>query len=154
MLRIAYDVVKPILNFHVCTEAEKYFQMPCDTDQATSHYLNQWWLIHQHIYASRDPNELKQQLILSLHDFHELDFLLFGVMSWQQKDLLLPTISTSKIVLSPAYQYYNLACLLTHKQLETLMCVYGCGRHFNYWYPGASAPGHQHPKCWLNIHFS
>ena len=26
MLRIAYDVVKPILSFHVCTEAEKYFQ--------------------------------------------------------------------------------------------------------------------------------
>ena len=25
MLRIAYDVVKPILSFHVCTEAEKYF---------------------------------------------------------------------------------------------------------------------------------
>ena len=30
MLRIAYDVVKPILSFHVCTEAEKYFQMPCN----------------------------------------------------------------------------------------------------------------------------
>ena len=29
MLRIAYDVVKPILSFHVCTEAEKYFQTPC-----------------------------------------------------------------------------------------------------------------------------
>ena len=28
MLRIAYDVVKPILSFHVCTEAEKYFQTP------------------------------------------------------------------------------------------------------------------------------
>ena len=29
MLRIAYDVVKPILSFDVCTEAEKYFQTPC-----------------------------------------------------------------------------------------------------------------------------
>ena len=28
MLRIAYDVVKPILSFHDCTEAEKYFQTP------------------------------------------------------------------------------------------------------------------------------
>ena len=28
MLRIAYDVVNPILSFHVCTEAEKYFQTP------------------------------------------------------------------------------------------------------------------------------
>ena len=28
MLRIANDVVKPILSFHVCTEAEKYFQTP------------------------------------------------------------------------------------------------------------------------------
>ena len=28
MLRIAYDVVKPILSFHVYTEAEKYFQPP------------------------------------------------------------------------------------------------------------------------------
>ena len=28
MLRIAYDVVKPILSFHICTEAEKYFQTP------------------------------------------------------------------------------------------------------------------------------
>ena len=29
MLRITYDVVKPILSFHVSTEAEKYFQTPC-----------------------------------------------------------------------------------------------------------------------------
>ena len=28
MLQIAYDGVKPILSFHVCTEAEKYFQTP------------------------------------------------------------------------------------------------------------------------------
>ena len=28
MLRIAYDVVKPILSFHVCTEAENIFRRP------------------------------------------------------------------------------------------------------------------------------
>ena len=27
--------------------------------QATSHYLNQWWLVHRHIYASPGLNEFK-----------------------------------------------------------------------------------------------
>ena len=27
-----------------------------------------------------------------------------------------------------------------------------CTQHWGYWYPGAVAPGHQHPQCWPNIH--
>ena len=27
-------------------------------------------------------------------------------------------------------------------------------QHCGYWCPGAKAPGHQHPQCWLNIHCS
>ena len=30
--------------------------------QATSHYLNQWWLVYRRIYASLGPNELKVNL--------------------------------------------------------------------------------------------
>ena len=26
-------------------------------------------------------------------------------------------------------------------------------QHCGYWCPGAKAPGHQYPQCWLNIHF-
>ena len=36
---------------------------------------------------------------------------------------------------------------LTHKHRET----HGC-QHCGCWCPGAKAPGHQHPQCWLNIH--
>ena len=25
-------------------------------------------------------------------------------------------------------------------------------QHCGYWCPGATAPGHQHPQCWLNVH--
>ena len=40
--------------------------------------------------------------------------------------------------------------LLTHKQLET----YGVHtQHCCNWCPGAKAPGHQYPQCWLNINF-
>ena len=35
---------------------------------------------------------------------------------------------------------------LTHKLLE--MHTQHCG----YWWPGAKAPGHQYPLCWLNTH--
>ena len=27
-----------------------------------------------------------------------------------------------------------------------------CSQHCGYWCPGAKAPGHQYPHCWLNIH--
>ena len=49
---------------------------------------------------------------------------------------------------------------LTHEQLETHthICIYitigstlVCTQHCSYWYPGAKAPGHQYPQCWLNI---
>ena len=26
-----------------------------------------------------------------------------------------------------------------------------CSQHCGYWCPGAKAPGHQYPQCWLNI---
>ena len=31
--------------------------------QATSHYLNQWWLAYWHICASLSPNELSSDII-------------------------------------------------------------------------------------------
>ena len=34
-------------------------QMMLSADQATSHYLNQWWLIHWHIYVLLSLNGLK-----------------------------------------------------------------------------------------------
>ena len=27
-----------------------------------------------------------------------------------------------------------------------------CSQHCGYWCPGAKAPSHQYPQCWLNIH--
>ena len=48
-----------------------------------------------------------------------------GVMSSQEKDFLLPTTSAKKVVVHLAYQYYNMACLLTHQQLETHLCIVG-----------------------------
>ena len=27
-----------------------------------------------------------------------------------------------------------------------------CNHHCGYWCPGAKAPGHRYPQCWLNIH--
>ena len=49
MLRIAYDVVKPILSFHVCTEAEKYFQTPWNSPSGCWVAVSprfQEWLLH------------------------------------------------------------------------------------------------------------
>ena len=36
-------------------------------DQATSHYLNQWWLVYWRIYASLGLNELKMDVLLFLY---------------------------------------------------------------------------------------
>ena len=27
-----------------------------------------------------------------------------------------------------------------------------CSQHCDYWCPGAKAPSHQYPQCWLNVH--
>ena len=37
---------------------QHWFRQWLGADQATSHYLNQWWLVHWHIYASLGLNEL------------------------------------------------------------------------------------------------
>ena len=37
-----------------------WFRYWLGVDQATSHYLNQWWLVYWRIYASLGLNELKQ----------------------------------------------------------------------------------------------
>ena len=36
-----------------------WFRLWLGADQATSHYLNQWWLDYRRIYASRGLNELR-----------------------------------------------------------------------------------------------
>ena len=38
---------------------QHWFRWWLGADQATSHYLNQWWLVYRRIYASLGPNELK-----------------------------------------------------------------------------------------------
>ena len=38
--------------------SQHWFRYWLCADQATSHYLNQWWLVHCRIYASLDLNEL------------------------------------------------------------------------------------------------
>ena len=38
---------------------QNWFRYWLGTDQATSHYLNQWWLVYWCIYASLGLNELK-----------------------------------------------------------------------------------------------
>ena len=35
---------------------------------------------------------------------------------------------------------------------STLGNTWVCNQHCGYWCPGAKAPGHQYPQCWLNIH--
>ena len=42
-------------------------QIMVGADQATSHYLNQWWLVHCRIYASFGLNELKKTLCNFFH---------------------------------------------------------------------------------------
>ena len=37
---------------------QHWFRLCLGADQATSHYLNQWWLVHWRIYASLGLNEL------------------------------------------------------------------------------------------------
>ena len=39
---------------------QHWFRWWLGADQATSHYLNQWWLVYWHIYASLGLNELKR----------------------------------------------------------------------------------------------
>ena len=54
------------LNFHwnmfpriKLTIIQHWFRYWLGADQATSHYLNQWWLFYRRIYASLGLNELK-----------------------------------------------------------------------------------------------
>ena len=44
----------PIKDIHA------WFRQRLGAVQATSHYLNQWWLIYRRIYASRSLDELRQ----------------------------------------------------------------------------------------------
>ena len=60
MLRIAYDVVKPIWSFHVCTEAEKYFQTPCL--RACNHYVSLCGIV----FKVRSPQIIADQLIVNV----------------------------------------------------------------------------------------
>ena len=46
-----------------------WFRQWLGADQATSHYLNQWWLIYWRIYASLGLNELIPMLHLQDNDF-------------------------------------------------------------------------------------
>ena len=43
----------------------------------------------------------------------------------------------------------GLYCLLTHNNLKFMDGTHHC----SYWCPGAKAPGHQYPQCWLYIHY-
>ena len=40
---------------------QHWFRKWLGADQATSHYLNQWWLDYRRIYASLGPNELTKK---------------------------------------------------------------------------------------------
>ena len=42
------------------TMIQHWFRKWLGADQATSHYLNQWWLVYRHIYASLGLNELSR----------------------------------------------------------------------------------------------
>ena len=46
---------------------QQWFRLWLGAVQATSHYLNQWWLVYQRIYASLGLNELKQRKHYILH---------------------------------------------------------------------------------------
>ena len=53
------------LEFHwglfLLTIFQHWFRKWLGTDQATSHYLNQSWLVYRRIYASLGPNELMER---------------------------------------------------------------------------------------------
>ena len=77
------------LNFHwnmfariQLTIIQHWFRWWLGADQATSHYLNQWWLIYRHIYASLGLNEIckwKQWRTPCLF------FVKSHILSWQQQ---------------------------------------------------------------------
>ena len=58
---------------------QHWFRQWLGTDQATKHYLNQWWLVYWCIYASLGLNELNVVYILQYIRTHE-------VMCWIPKN--------------------------------------------------------------------
>ena len=53
---------------------EHWFSWWLGAGQASSHYLNQWWLVHGRIYASRGPNELTKKKGVDKRRFLKLVF--------------------------------------------------------------------------------
>ena len=72
--------LKLFLRFQL-TIFQHWFRYWLGAVQATSHYLNQWWLVSWHIYASLGLNEIYLILTLRLHEHH-------GSLNQQQPDFV------------------------------------------------------------------
>ena len=74
---IAFSWMKMLefrFNFHwslflrvQLTTSQHWFRYWLGAGQATSHYLNQWWLVHWRIYVSLGLNELTQYSVVPVN---------------------------------------------------------------------------------------
>ena len=68
---------------------------------------------------------------------------------WSMTEFLWYESLISNTEQNSSWRYmYNASQELTHKQLEMHTCIFNSC----YWCPGAKAPGHRYPQCWLNIY--
>ena len=71
----------------------------------------------------------------------------YYIISWNQSLMLqvlilvLSLISTRMYLQNYSFNLYTTGNAWVHTQ------------HCNYWCPGAKAPGHQYPQCWLTIDY-
>ena len=61
------------------TRSQHWFKYWLEADQATSHYLKQWWIFYWHIYASLGLNELNSPQTL----VHFRDNFVYAPSQWE-----------------------------------------------------------------------
>ena len=80
------------------TISQHWFRLWLGADQATSHYLNQWWLDYRRIYASLNLNELKCHFLINIEYYssiayihrHIYDGLFFLLCKWISISIVQP----------------------------------------------------------------
>ena len=73
---------------------QHWFRQWLGAGQATSHYLNQWWLIYQRIYASLGLNELMCTLVPQTHQMKDMVRLIIVYCDdWRNLRLYYTTVS-------------------------------------------------------------
>ena len=95
-----------LLRFKL-TIFQHWFKYWLGADQATSHYLNQWWLVHWHIYASLGLSELIQPC--KFQWINTSGFQVFQMLSqsyqWRHGNTFNVTAKTFQTIRSLLYHY-------------------------------------------------